>query len=51
LLRRGNTDAAIAELRLAADNGYSLKLMAAEPHLASLRGHPEFTAIVGPKSP
>jgi tetratricopeptide (TPR) repeat protein/TolB-like protein/DNA-binding winged helix-turn-helix (wHTH) protein len=51
LLRRGNTDAAIAELRLAADNGYSLKLMAAEPHLASLRGHPEFDAIIRSGSP
>ncbi len=51
LLRRGNTDAALVELRLAADNGYSLKLMAAEPHLASLRGHPEFDAIVGNGGP
>lgn len=46
LLRHGDTDAAIAALRLAADKGYSLKVMAAEPHLASLHKNPEFNAII-----
>ena len=47
LLRRGDPDAAIAALKLAAEKGYSRKVMAAEPHLASLHGHPEFDEIVG----
>ena len=51
LLRRGDPDAAIAALKLAAEKGYSLKVMAAEPHLASLHGHPEFDKIVGPEGP
>lgn len=46
LLRHGNIDDAIAALKLAAENGYSLKVLAAEPHLASLRNHPDFNAIL-----
>ncbi len=46
LLRHGDTDAALAALRLAADKGYSLNVMAAEPHLASLHKNPKFNAII-----
>ena len=51
MLRQGDSVAALEALKLAADKGYSVKLMAAEPHLASLHGHPEFDKIVGPKGP
>ncbi len=46
LLRSGDTDAAIAALKLAADKGYSRQVMAAEPYLASLRERPKFNAIL-----
>jgi len=46
LLRSGDTDAALSALELAAENGYSLQMMAAEPHLASMRGNPRFIAIL-----
>ncbi len=51
MLRQGDSVAALEALNLAVDKGYSVKLMAAEPHLASLHGHPEFDEIVGPGSP
>ena len=46
LLKRGQIDDAIAALRIAAEKGYSVKVMAVEPHLASLRNHPDFNAIL-----
>jgi tetratricopeptide (TPR) repeat protein/TolB-like protein/DNA-binding winged helix-turn-helix (wHTH) protein len=46
LLRSGNATAALSALELAAEKGYSLQMMAAEPHLASLRGNPRFCAIL-----
>jgi tetratricopeptide (TPR) repeat protein/TolB-like protein/DNA-binding winged helix-turn-helix (wHTH) protein len=46
LLRHGKSDDAIAALKLAAESGYSLKMLAAEPHLASLRDHRDFEAIL-----
>jgi tetratricopeptide (TPR) repeat protein len=46
LLRSGDTDPALSALELAAENGYSLQMMAAEPHLASIRGNPRFRAIL-----
>ena len=47
LLRAGEPERAIAALKAAAAAGYSLKLMAAEPHLAGLRDNPDFQAIIG----
>ena len=46
LLRNGQTELALAALEDAANMGYSTKMMAAEPHLASIRGNPRFRAIV-----
>ena len=46
LLRSGDTEAALSALELAAEKGYSLQMMAAEPHLASIRGNPRFNAIL-----
>ena len=46
LLRSGNTDAALSALEHAAEEGYSLQMMAAEPHLASIHGNPRFRAIL-----
>lgn len=46
LLRSGNATAALSALELAATKGYSLQMMAAEPHLASIRGNPRFNAIL-----
>jgi tetratricopeptide (TPR) repeat protein/TolB-like protein/DNA-binding winged helix-turn-helix (wHTH) protein len=46
LLRSGDTDAALAALERAAENGYSLQILAAEPHLASISGNPRFNAIL-----
>jgi tetratricopeptide (TPR) repeat protein len=45
-LRAGNQDAALTALEIAADKGYSRQILAAEPHLASLRNDPRFSAIV-----
>jgi hypothetical protein len=45
-LRDGHSDAALTALELAAKNGYSLQMMGAEPHLASLRGNRRFKAIL-----
>ncbi|MDX1404777.1 MAG: tetratricopeptide repeat protein [Woeseiaceae bacterium] len=45
-LRHGNTDAALSALETAAEKGYSLQMMAAEPHLASIRENPRFRAIL-----
>lgn len=46
LTRQGNINDAISSLRLAAEKGYPQKLMAAEPHLATLRDHQDFNAIL-----
>jgi Flp pilus assembly protein TadD len=46
LLRSGDADAALSALELAAEKGYSLQMMAAEPHLASIHGNPRFSAIL-----
>ena len=44
--RQGQDEIAIAALSKAADGGLSRALMAAEPHLANLRQHPQFIQIV-----
>jgi len=45
-LRAGDTAATLAALEIAAAKGYSLQMLAAEPHLAILRNDPRFSAIV-----
>ena len=45
-LRSGETEAALSALEIAAEKGYSLQMMAAEPHLASIHGNPRFNAIL-----
>ena len=45
-LRSGDTSAALDALEIAAQRGYSLQMMGAEPHLASLRDDPRFSSIV-----
>jgi len=47
-LRAGDKAAAIAALEIAANKGYSRRLLAAEPHLAPLRSDPRFSDIVDP---
>ena len=46
LLRAGNENAAIEALQVAAEKGYSKVMLAAEPHLETLRGDPRFAALV-----
>ena len=46
LLRSGDTDAALSALEIAAAGGYSVQMIAADPHLASIRGNPRFNAIL-----
>lgn len=46
LLRAGNENAAVEALQVAAEKGYSKAMLAAEPHLETLRGDPRFAAIV-----
>jgi len=46
LLRSNNSDAALSALELAVAKGYSRDVLAAEPHLASIRGNPRFKAIL-----
>lgn len=48
-LRAGDKEAAIAALQIAADKGYSRKMLAAEPHLEALRKDARFSAIVDPE--
>jgi len=45
LSRNGNENDAINALEIAAEKGYSLQMMAAEPHLKSLSSHRRFAAI------
>ena len=44
--RRGNFAGATTALELAAEKGYSLKVMAAEPHLETLRDYPDFVTLI-----
>ncbi len=46
LLRIGETESAMSALELAADKGYPLQVIAAEPHLASVRENRRFRTIV-----
>ncbi len=46
-LRSGDVDAALSSLEIAAEKGYSLQMMAAEPYLSSIREHPRFDEIIG----
>lgn len=46
LLRTGRISSALEALRRAADQGYSLQMMAAEPHLSSLQNNADFVAIL-----
>ena len=48
-VRSGNTDKALDALEVAAAKGYARTIIAAEPHLFSLRGHPRFEKIVAAK--
>ncbi len=43
----GDDTALYDDLQAAVQMGYPLKLLAAEPHLGSLRGQPEFAALTG----
>jgi tetratricopeptide (TPR) repeat protein/TolB-like protein/DNA-binding winged helix-turn-helix (wHTH) protein len=45
-LRAANKTAALVSLKMAADMGYSRRMMAAEPHLKLLKSDPAFLAIV-----
>ena len=45
-LRAGDRTAALDALEVAADKGYSLQMMAAEPHLDSISNDPRFLDIV-----
>ncbi|MGI9232372.1 MAG: tetratricopeptide repeat protein, partial [Woeseiaceae bacterium] len=47
-LRAGDTDAALDALEIAAEKGYSRRMMAAEPHLKELKNDVRFSAIVNP---
>lgn len=51
LLRNGDTEAALTALETAAEKGYSLTLLAAEPQLEALRQHPRFTHILTHTNP
>ncbi len=46
LLRAGNRDAALTALEMAVAKGYSRHLLGAEPHLASLKDEPGFSALI-----
>jgi len=45
MTRRGEHTAALTELEVAVEMGYPLLMLAAEPHLASLRDQPRFIAL------
>jgi len=45
--RAGNIDAALDAFETAEAKGYSRTILAAEPHLIALRGHPRFKKIIG----
>ena len=46
-LRAGNADAALASLQAALERGYSTDMLAAEPHLQSLRSASSFRDLLG----
>ena len=46
-LRGGESEAAVEFLKSATANGYSLEMLAAEPHLNLLRNHPGFRDLLG----
>ena len=46
LIRVGDTESALSALELAVDNGYSVGVIAAEPHLGEIRENPRFRAIL-----
>ena len=46
-LRAENRDAALSSLQAAVARGYSTDMLAAEPHLQSLRSHPNFRDLLG----
>ena len=45
LMRGGEPDAALSSLETAVELGYSIQMLAADPQLVSLRGHPDFDRI------
>ena len=45
-MRVGDVDAAMGALERAAEAGYSIPMMASEPHFKSLRNNPKFIAII-----
>jgi len=45
--RAGNIDAALDAFETAEAKGYSRTILAVEPHLIALRGHPRFKKIIG----
>ena len=45
-LRAGDNDAALDALKIAAERGYSRRMMAVEPHFKALRNDARFSAIV-----
>jgi hypothetical protein len=45
-LRAGDKENALGALEVAAEKGYSRRLLGTEPHLAILRDDPRFAAIV-----
>ena len=51
LLRSGNAEGALGSLELAASMGYSLEMIAAEPHLVNLRDDARFMAILTTTKP
>jgi lipoprotein NlpI len=51
LLRSGDAEGALGSLELAASMGYSLEMLAAEPHLATLRDDARFMVILATTKP
>jgi tetratricopeptide (TPR) repeat protein/DNA-binding winged helix-turn-helix (wHTH) protein len=45
LLHTGNTEAALSSFGIAADKGYSLQMLAADPQLTAIRDNPKFDSI------
>lgn len=45
LMQAGQKDSALSSFRIAAEKGYSLQMLAADPQLTALRGNPEFDKI------
>jgi hypothetical protein len=47
LLHNEKTDAALSSFETAAEKGYSVQMLAADPQLAALRGNAKFDNITG----